>query len=117
MEDGAESIDTYYVATVTLEEDARKVAMSAKNEGTSFMVNGRSREDSRSNGTLTQMDIGNHYGHLDQNLSEVSFFIAFCTTNLMILQSSICLVINKFFPYDAQNKDKLAIATYFYFYF
>ncbi|CAH1433461.1 unnamed protein product [Lactuca virosa] len=70
VEEGAESVDTYNVAMVALEEAARKVAMSAKNEGTGFMVNGRSREDSRSNGTLTKMDIGNHCGHLDQNLSE-----------------------------------------------
>ncbi|CAI9299185.1 unnamed protein product [Lactuca saligna] len=70
VEEGAESVDTYNVAMVALEEAARKVAMSAKNEGTGFMVNGRIREDSRSNGTLTKMDIGNHCGHLDQNLSE-----------------------------------------------
>ncbi|KAL4572765.1 hypothetical protein LXL04_019548 [Taraxacum kok-saghyz] len=70
VEEGAESVDTYTVAMVALEEAARKVAMSAKNEGMGVLGNGHGREDSRSNGMLVKMDMGNHCGHLDQNLSE-----------------------------------------------
>ncbi|KAI7731455.1 hypothetical protein M8C21_026879 [Ambrosia artemisiifolia] len=69
VEEGAESVDTYNVAISALEEAARKVAMAAKNEGR-VMINGRSREDSRSNGTLTKRNTVNHHGSLDQNISE-----------------------------------------------
>ncbi|KAI3736490.1 hypothetical protein L6452_16032 [Arctium lappa] len=34
------------------------------------MINGRTREDARSNGTLTKRNISNHHESLDQNLSE-----------------------------------------------
>ncbi|KAK1424099.1 hypothetical protein QVD17_19411 [Tagetes erecta] len=69
VEEGAESVDTYNVAVSALEEAARKVAVAAKNEGR-VMANGRSREDSRSNGTLTKRNIVNLHGSSDQNISE-----------------------------------------------
>ncbi|XP_076886053.1 protein FAR1-RELATED SEQUENCE 5-like [Bidens hawaiensis] len=68
VEEGAESVDSYNLAMAALEEATRKVAMAVKNEGR-VMVNGRSREDSRSNGTLTKSSV-NHLGNLDQNISE-----------------------------------------------
>ncbi|KAI3745303.1 hypothetical protein L1987_58414 [Smallanthus sonchifolius] len=34
------------------------------------MSNGRSREDSRGNGTLTKRNTVNHHGNLDQSISE-----------------------------------------------
>ncbi|KVH88575.1 FAR1 DNA binding domain-containing protein [Cynara cardunculus var. scolymus] len=70
VEEGAESVDTYNVAMSALEEAARRVAITAKNEGRVLMINGRTREDARSNGTLTKRNISNHHESLDQNLSE-----------------------------------------------
>lgn len=71
VEEGAESVDTYNVAMNALEEAARRVAITAKNEGRVVMINGRTREDARSNGTtLTKRNISNHHQSLDQNLSE-----------------------------------------------
>ncbi|GJV27332.1 protein FAR1-related sequence 5 [Tanacetum coccineum] len=68
VEEGAESVDTYNVAMIALEEAARRVSIAAKNEGT---INGRnSREGLRSNGTLTKRNTGNHHGDFDHNLSE-----------------------------------------------
>ncbi|XP_024961492.1 protein FAR1-RELATED SEQUENCE 5 isoform X3 [Cynara cardunculus var. scolymus] len=71
VEEGAESVDTYNVAMSALEEAARRVAITAKNEGRVLMINGRTREDARSNGTLTKRNISNHHESLDQNLSEL----------------------------------------------
>ncbi|KAJ0641191.1 putative transcription factor FAR family [Helianthus annuus] len=70
VEEGAESVDTYNVAMAALEEAASKVSMAAKNEGRAVLINGRSRDDSRSNGTLPKRNTVNHHGSSDQNISE-----------------------------------------------
>nr|XP_043614212.1 protein FAR1-RELATED SEQUENCE 5 [Erigeron canadensis] len=70
VKQGAESVDTYNVAMIALEEAARRVSIAAKNESRPIMINGHSREDLRSNGTPTKRNSENHHEDSDENLSE-----------------------------------------------
>lgn len=70
VEQGAESVDTYNVAMIALEEASRRISIAAKSEARHAMVNGHSREDSRSNGALTKRNAENYRRDLDHNLSE-----------------------------------------------
>ncbi|KAM7471008.1 hypothetical protein LguiA_009191 [Lonicera macranthoides] len=54
VDDGAGSVETYNVAMVALEEAAKKVSLANKKDGRTPMINGRTREDSISQVSVTE---------------------------------------------------------------
>ncbi|KAM7475236.1 hypothetical protein LguiB_022479 [Lonicera macranthoides] len=54
VDDGAGSVETYNVAMVALEEAAKKVSLANKKDGRTPMINGRTREDSISQVSMTE---------------------------------------------------------------
>ncbi|XP_052193568.1 protein FAR1-RELATED SEQUENCE 5 isoform X1 [Diospyros lotus] len=70
IEEGAESVESYNVAMVSLQVAAERVALASKNEGKTPMVNGRTREDSTSEGTRANYGSGDHPRGISQQLSE-----------------------------------------------
>lgn len=70
VDEGADSVDAYNVAMASLEEAARRVALATKNEGRTLNINGRTREDSKNDGSLAKKSKRDHYGSLNQRLSE-----------------------------------------------
>jgi len=71
IEEGAESVESYNVAMVALQVAAERVALASKNEGKTPMVNGRTREDSTSEGTRANYGTGDYPRGISQQLSEV----------------------------------------------
>ncbi|KAL7237232.1 hypothetical protein ACSBR2_003509 [Camellia fascicularis] len=70
VDEGAESVDSYNMAMVALQEAAKRVALATKNEGKTPMINGRIRENSTSDGSQANYSSGDHPRSISQQLSE-----------------------------------------------
>ncbi|KAL7237205.1 hypothetical protein ACSBR1_020301 [Camellia fascicularis] len=70
VDEGAESLESYNVAMVALQEAAKRVALATKNEGKTPMVNGHVREDLTSDGSQANYSTGDHPRSFSQQLSE-----------------------------------------------
>ncbi|GMP64521.1 hypothetical protein CsSME_00025792 [Camellia sinensis var. sinensis] len=70
VDEGAESVDSYNVAMVALQEAAKRVALATKNEGKTPMINGRIRENSTNDGSQANYSSGDHPRSISQQLSE-----------------------------------------------
>ncbi|GMP37207.1 hypothetical protein CsSME_00009001 [Camellia sinensis var. sinensis] len=75
VDEGAESLESYNVAMVALQEAAKRVALATQNEGKTPMVNGHVREDLTSDGSQANYSTGDHPRSFSQQLSEVRDFI------------------------------------------
>ncbi|GMP64522.1 hypothetical protein CsSME_00025757 [Camellia sinensis var. sinensis] len=73
VDEGAESVDSYNVAMVALQEAAKRVALATKNEGKTPMINGRIRENSTNDGSQANYSSGDHPRSISQQLSEYSW--------------------------------------------
>ncbi|GMP37206.1 hypothetical protein CsSME_00009001 [Camellia sinensis var. sinensis] len=70
VDEGAESLESYNVAMVALQEAAKRVALATQNEGKTPMVNGHVREDLTSDGSQANYSTGDHPRSFSQQLSE-----------------------------------------------
>ena len=78
VDEGAESIDSYNMAMVALQEASKRVAFATKNEGKTPMINGRIREDSTNGGSPANICSDDHPKSNSQQFSEVSIFFFLC---------------------------------------
>ncbi|GFY94475.1 FAR1-related sequence 5 [Actinidia rufa] len=69
-DEGAESIDSYNMAMVALQEASQRVAFATKNEGKTSMINGRIREDSTNGGSPANICSDDHPKSISQQFSE-----------------------------------------------
>ncbi|XP_059647343.1 protein FAR1-RELATED SEQUENCE 5 [Cornus florida] len=70
VSEGAESVDTYNAAKDALQVAAKRVASATKSDGRIPMINGRTREESTSDGSRAKFCSGDHQGSMGQQLSE-----------------------------------------------
>lgn len=70
VDQGVKSLDYYNVAVDALQEAAKKVAVSAKNDGKTTIGNGRIRGNSASDANRANSVSGNHHAISNQPLSE-----------------------------------------------
>lgn len=70
VDEGAESIDSYNVALVALQQAAKRVALATKNEGKTPMTNGRIREDLTNGVSQANNSIVNQPRSVTRHLSE-----------------------------------------------
>ncbi|CAL5328782.1 unnamed protein product [Camellia sinensis] len=88
VDEGAESLESYNVAMVALQEAAKRVALATQNEGKTPMVNGHVREDLTSDGNQANYSTGDHPRSFSQQLSELWYWFRSEFKSTTLLPSS-----------------------------
>lgn len=101
VDEGAESVDSYNVAMAALAEASNKVALGIKNEGKTFLTNGRMRDASAWIGIQANHCTAEVSGSSVQQLSEVCHF-----PNQALIPGRVWMIL-QIFPYAVSKLLKI----------